>query len=192
MSIANLIQRNIEEHKNTIEHCAQSQMEVIQTIGQKLVKSLRNGGTIFWCGNGGSAADSQHLSAELVGRFKKNRRPLRSLALSTDTSALTCIANDFSYDDVFSRQIQAMGRAGDVLVGISTSGNSENVGRAIIAANEIGVLTVALLGKGGGKIQKIATDSLVVPSETTARIQEVHILVGHILCDIIELEMGFA
>jgi D-sedoheptulose 7-phosphate isomerase len=126
----------------------------------------------------------------LVGRFKKDRKALRSIALTTDTSVLTCVANDYSYKDVFSRQLEALARPGDVLVAISTSGQSENVLRAITTAKQLGVETIALLGKDGGEAKNLADLSLLVPSDSTARIQEAHILIGHILCDLIEEEMG--
>lgn len=192
MTTQNTIHADFIEHLHVIELIRNTLMEPTKQVGHLLAQSLANGGTLFWCGNGGSASDSQHLSAELVGRFKKNRRPLRSVALTTDTSALTCIANDFSYDDIFSRQIEALGRAGDVLVGISTSGESENVLRAFRSAKELGLKTIALLGKGGGQAKDLVDTALVVPSDTTARIQESHILIGHILCELIERELGFA
>lgn len=179
------------EHLQVIELVRETLSEHINKIGKLMAKSVANGGTLFWCGNGGSASDSQHLAAELVGRFKKNRRPLRSIALTTDTSILTCIANDFGYDDIFSRQIEALGRPGDVLIGISTSGNSENVLRAFKVAKEIGVTTVALLGKKGGAAKEIVDHPLTIPSDTTARIQESHIFIGHIFCELIEKGLGF-
>lgn len=192
MSTNNPIHDNFAEHIKTIELVRETLVEPIKKMGQLLAQSLAKGGMLFWCGNGGSAADSQHLAAELVGRFKKNRKALRSIALTTDTSILTCVANDFSYDDIFSRQIEAFGRPGDVLIGISTSGNSENVLRAIKLAKEMGLVTVALLGKGGGPVKDLVDHSLLVPSNTTARIQEAHILIGHILCELIEQELGLA
>lgn len=178
------------EHLQVIERVRDTLSESIQKIGRVLAQSLAEGGTLFWCGNGGSASDSQHLAAELVGRFKKNRRALRSTALTTDTSVLTCVANDFSYDDIFSRQVEALGRPGDVLIGISTSGKSENVLRAFRLAKEMGLTTVSLLGKGGGTAKNSVDYALVIPSDTTARIQEAHILIGHILCELIERELG--
>ena len=192
MTTGNTILRNIDEHIRTIESARESLADKIEIIGQVLSLSLANGGTVFWCGNGGSAADSQHLAAELVGRFRKDRRPLRSVALTTDSSVMTCVANDYSYDDIFSRQIEALGRTGDVLVAISTSGNSENVMRALKTAKNMGMTTVAFLGKGGGSCTNLADHFLVVPSQDTARIQEVHILVGHILCELVEQELGLA
>jgi len=168
--------------------CSQS----IKSAGVQIAQSLEHDGTLFWCGNGGSAADSQHLAAELVGRFKKDRKALRSIALTTDTSVLTCVANDYSYEDIFSRQLEALAREGDVLMAISTSGNSENVLRALRVAEELGVKTIALLGKDGGQAKAIADLAIVIPSDSTARIQEAHILIGHILCDLIEQELGLA
>lgn len=162
----------------------------IKEIGALVSNSLAKGGTIFWCGNGGSAADSQHLAAELVGRYKKNRPPLRSVSLTTDTSVLTCVANDYGYEDIFARQIEALGRPGDVLLGITTSGNSENVLRALKMAKSTGITTIAWLGKDGGACKGIADVALIVPSENTARIQEAHILIGHILCELIEEELS--
>jgi len=162
----------------------------IERANVKITRTLDNGGTLFWCGNGGSAADSQHLAAELVGRFKKNRKALRSVALTTDTSVLTCVANDYSYEDIFSRQLEALARPDDVLVAISTSGNSENVLRALKKSKDLGVKTIAFLGKDGGQAKSIADLAIVIPSDSTARIQEAHILIGHILCDLIEKGLG--
>ncbi|MDB4139826.1 D-sedoheptulose 7-phosphate isomerase [Candidatus Thioglobus sp.] len=192
MTTDNIIHRNFAEHLQTIELVHEELAETIKKISQLLAHSLANGGTLFWCGNGGSAADSQHLAAELVGRFKKNRRALRSIALTTDTSVLTCVANDYSYDDIFARQVEALGRRGDVLIGISTSGNSENVLRAFKVAKQMGLKTIALLGKGGGYTIDLSDHALVIPSDSTARIQEAHILIGHILCELIEQELGLA
>jgi D-sedoheptulose 7-phosphate isomerase len=149
-------------------------------------ESLRSGRKIMFCGNGGSAADSQHLAAELTGRFIEDRRPLAAMALSTDSSALTCIANDYSFADVFERQVRGLGQAGDCLIGISTSGNSENVIRAMKTAREIGVRTIGLLGRSGGKLKAMCDAAIIVPCDSTARIQEAHILIGHTLCGLIE------
>jgi len=152
------------------------------------VSTLRAGGKILWCGNGGSAGDSQHLAAELVGRYRRERRGMASLALTTDSSALTSIANDYGYEAVFSRQVEALGVEGDLLVGISTSGNSQNVVAALAAARRHGMATVAFTGAGGGRIAKLADHLFAVASKETARIQEAHILAGHMLCDWIELD----
>ncbi|RRS04373.1 SIS domain-containing protein [Aquabacterium soli] len=163
---------------------------VVDDAAQRLATALASGGKAMFCGNGGSAADSQHLAAELTGRFIKDRPPLAALALSTDTSALTCIGNDYSFDEVFARQVRGLGRAGDVLVGISTSGNSRNVIRAIEEAKGLGVTVIGLLGRDGGAIRAMCDVAIVVPSEVTARIQESHILIGHTLCGLIEERLG--
>jgi D-sedoheptulose 7-phosphate isomerase len=187
-----LIIKAFNSHSKLIEKVKSAFSEDIEKIAKMLAMSLNSGGTIFWCGNGGSAADSQHLAAELVGRFKNDRRPLRSLALTTDTSVITCISNDYSYDSIFARQLEAQGRSGDVLIGITTSGNSANVIEAFEAAKKIKIKTVSLLGMDGGDCKTLADYSLLIPSNDTARIQEMHILIGHILCELIEREMGFA
>jgi D-sedoheptulose 7-phosphate isomerase len=187
-----MIRDNFSEHLEVIQKVSEACAEDIAVVGQLMVDVLAQGGTIYWCGNGGSAADSQHLAAELVGRFKGDRRALRSAALSTDSSVLTCVANDYSYDSIFSRQIEALGRAGDLLVGISTSGNSGNVLKAFEVAKQLGLHTVGLLGKDGGKAKRMADHSIVIPSDATARIQESHILIGHTFCDLIEEGLGIA
>ncbi|MFI4930924.1 MAG: SIS domain-containing protein [Burkholderiales bacterium] len=152
--------------------------------------ALRSGGKLMFCGNGGSAADSQHLASEFTGRFVDDRRPLAALALSTDSSALTCIANDYAFDQVFERQLRGLGRQGDVLVAISTSGRSGNVLRAVQAARETGIAVVGLLGRDGGTLKALCDVALVVPSDTTARIQEAHIFIGHTLCAMVEQALG--
>ena len=192
MNENNIIKEAFASHSKAIGLTQASLSGEIELIGHHLAQSLTDGGTLFWCGNGGSAADSQHLAAELVGRFKKDRQPLRSIALTTDTSIITCVSNDYNYESIFARQVQAIGRKGDVLIGISTSGDSENIKQAFQAATKMGIKTIALLGKDGGGCKMMAKHSLVVPSFDTARIQEAHILIGHILCELIEKEMGFA
>ncbi len=180
---------------NLAEHIALfGQLESLDAsvtrCGEAMVAVLRGGGKILFCGNGGSAADCQHIAAELTGRFIKDRPPLAAISLTTDTSALTCISNDYSYADVFARQVTALGREGDVLVGISTSGNSENVLRAVKAAKAGGLKTIALLGRDGGALKDVVDMSVIVPSPSTARIQEAHILIGHSLCGFIEQGLG--
>ncbi len=192
MNLDNIVEQHFAEHLSVIDAVAREHVGDIVIVARFIAESLAASGCIFWLGNGGSAADAQHLAAELVGRFKKNRRALRSIALSTDTSVLTCVANDFGYDDVFARQVEALGRSGDVLVGISTSGNSENVIRAFLKAKELGLSTVSFLGKGGGRSRDLAGRSTVIGSDATARIQESHILIGHIICDLVEQELGLA
>jgi D-sedoheptulose 7-phosphate isomerase len=166
----------------------EQQQSVLHAIAQALTASLHGGGKILWCGNGGSAGDAQHLAAEIVGRFRQNRRGLPSIALTTDTSILTAVANDFGFETVFARQVEALGNEGDVLVGISTSGNSPNVVAALKQARAQRLLTVAFTGQGGGKSAAFADHLFAVESRETARIQEAHILAGHMLCDWIELD----
>jgi D-sedoheptulose 7-phosphate isomerase len=161
---------------------AEAQAGAILEVIDAVVAALARGNTVFFFGNGGSAADSQHLAAELVGRFTLERRPLPALALTTDTSILTSIGNDYGFDQIFLRQIQGLGRAGDVAIGLSTSGNSPNVLKAIAAARAGGMVTVALTGQGGGKLADHVDFCLRVPSKDTARIQESHITIGHLLC----------
>jgi D-sedoheptulose 7-phosphate isomerase len=166
--------------------------EPVAMAGAMLAASLKSGGKALACGNGGSAADAQHFAAELINRFERERAPLAGIALTTDTSTLTSIANDYAYQQVFSKQVRALARRGDVLIAISTSGNSGNVIEAIHAAHELGVRVVALTGNGGGKIGALmaAEDMhICVPHKTTARIQEVHLLVLHCLCDIIDHQL---
>ncbi len=151
-----------------------------------LIACFRAGGKVMFCGNGGSAADSQHLAAEFMGRYLKDRDPLPSIALTVDTSALTAIGNDYGYEQVFSRQLRGIGRGGDVLVGISTSGNSGNVVRAFEAAREMGISTLALTGAGGGLLADLADIAIKVPSSRTNEIQEMHIMIGHMLCGFVE------
>ena len=181
----------LEAHLQVVREVSESLISTVGEIGELLASVLSDGGTVYWCGNGGSAADSQHLSAELIGRFSTSRRPLRSVALTTDSSVLTCIANDFDFESVFSRQVEALLGPRDVLVALSTSGESKNIVGALQMAKESGASTVALLGKGGGAAAEVADHLLVVGSDSTARIQEMHLLIGHILCEIIERELGF-
>lgn len=151
-----------------------------------MAERLRRGCRILVCGNGGSAADAQHLAAELSGRYLKERRALAGIALTTDTSALTAIGNDYGFDQVFSRQVEALGRPGDLLIGISTSGNSPNVIRAVASAKELGMQTLGLLGRDGGQLRTLVDDALVVPSPVTARIQEIHQMVYHFWCEALD------
>ena len=180
---------NLDEHSALLSKLHSLDEDVL-LVGKRAAWILQQGGKILFCGNGGSAADSQHLAAELTGRFISDRRPLAAVALSTDTSALTCIANDYSFDEVFSRQVIGLGRAGDLLIGISTSGNSRNVIRAVEEAHRLGMHTVGLLGCDGGQLHSLCEYSIVVPSPVTARIQECHILIGHTLCGMIEENLG--
>jgi len=160
--------------------------EVIFEVGKLMSEALKRGNKILLFGNGGSAADAQHIAAEIVGRFKKERKGLPAIALTTDSSILTAVSNDYGFESVFERQIEALCGKGDVVVGITTSGNSENVLRAIRKAESLGAVTVAFTGGSGGKVAEIARYVFVVPSEETPRIQECHITLGHVLCEIIE------
>ena len=177
----------IAEHLEVIRS-VQEQQELLEEIAKIMAAALHRGNQILWCGNGGSAGDSQHLAAEIVGRFRRERRGLPSIALTTDTSILTSISNDYGYEVVFSRQVEAISKPGDVLVGISTSGNSHNVIAALETAKLHGVTTVAFTGEGGGRMGTLADHLFAVGSRETARIQEAHILAGHMLCDWLELD----
>ena len=159
---------------------------VVEQIAKIWIEALGNGNKVIFCGNGGSAADSQHLAAELMGRYKFDRAPMPAMSLTVDTSALTAIGNDYGYDKVFSRQLKGIGNKGDVLVGISTSGNSKNILDAFAVAKEKGIRTVAFTGEGGGEMLKSADICLNVPSSTTNNIQEMHIACGHLICGIVE------
>ena len=164
-------------------------LDKIADVARHCVTLYRKKKKTILAGNGGSAADAQHIAAELVGRYGFDRPSIPSLALTTDTSNLTAIGNDYGYDYIFSRQLEGMGQEGDLFIGISTSGNSQNLINAFQSAKKKNIFTVALVGKDGGEMAKIADIALVVPSHSTPRIQESHILIGHILCDIIEKEM---
>jgi D-sedoheptulose 7-phosphate isomerase len=167
----------------------QELINVIMNVAKACVEVYRNGKKTLLAGNGGSAADAQHIAAELVGRYGFDRPSIPSLALTTDTSNLTAIGNDYGYDKVFSRQLEGMAQEGDLFIGISTSGNSQNIINAFESAKDRGVTTVALVGRDGGKMGAMADYAIIVPSNATPRIQESHILIGHILCDIIEKEL---
>jgi D-sedoheptulose 7-phosphate isomerase len=183
------IQRSIEVKQVLLKDA--TFRELVTRAALEIVKSLRAGGKVLFFGNGGSAADAQHLAAEFTGRYLKERRALPALALHGNSSAVTAIGNDYGFDLVFARQMEALGKEGDVAVGISTSGNSRNVLRAMEVAKSKGIFTVALTGASGGAMKKLADCTLCIPSEETPRIQECHILTGHIICEIAE-EMLFA
>jgi D-sedoheptulose 7-phosphate isomerase len=190
-TISDTFSTALAEHQALFNTLAPLQ-EGVARIAQRWAQALRAGGKIMLCGNGGSAADSQHIAAELTGRFLGERRPLAGLALSTDSSALTCIGNDYGFDAIFERQVVGLGRAGDVLVLISTSGKSANVLRAAQAARDMGITTIGLLGRDGGPLLALCDDAVIVPSQVTARIQEAHIFIGHCWCTQVELELGLA
>lgn len=187
----NYIQRQIADSAATKQAILENEalIDVIVSVAQACVAVYRNGKKTLLAGNGGSAADAQHIAAELVGRYGFDRPSLPSLALTTDSSNLTAIGNDYGYDKVFSRQLEGMAQEGDLFIGISTSGNSQNVINAFESAKERGVTTAALVGRDGGKMAEMADYAIIIPSNATPRIQESHILIGHILCDIIEKEL---
>ena len=171
------------------EEILRNQIEQIEQIAQLMIDCLKKDGKVIVFGNGGSASDSQHIAAELVGRFKKDRSALAGIALTTNTSIITSLANDYGYDVIFARQLEALGKKNDVALGISSSGKAKNVTLGIKQAKKMGIKTVALSGGDGGDIVKLADVSLVVPSKITARIQEAHITIAHIICEMIEQEL---
>ena len=186
LNLAGVFTDAIAEHLTIIRQF-QAQQDAFERAAILITDSLLSGNKVLWCGNGGSAADAQHLAAELVGRFRRERGALPSIALTTDNSVLTAIANDYGYDVVFERQVDALCRPGDVVIGISTSGNSKNVCAALEKARDLRAWTIAMTGQSGGRLAALADVCLQVPSADVARIQECHILCGHILCEWIEL-----
>ncbi len=193
---------HVMDKKTTIRQCVADSVTIreailadeallgrVEKVAETLVEALRNGHRVLWCGNGGSAADAQHLAAELSGRFYYDRPPLNSEALHCNTSYLTAVANDYGYDLIYARMIDGACREGDVLIGISTSGNSRNILKAFEKARQLGVVTVAMTGETGGEMRKVADLLLNVPSGDTPRIQECHIMLGHIICQLVEAQM---
>lgn len=185
MNIPSLIHAALTEHQDVIARLA-SLVPAIQTVGERLRSTIGAGHKVLLMGNGGSAADSQHIAAELVGRYKKDRAALPAIALTTDSSILTSIGNDYGFDHVFARQVETLCSPGDVVIGISTSGNSANVVAAIKSARKLGAYTVGMTGAAGGRLAQLCDTTLAVPSSDTPRIQEAHILIGHILCELVE------
>lgn len=187
--MATIIKQRFEEHLAVANAVMQSDiLQQIERIAAAIKQALANGNKVLFCGNGGSAADSQHLAAEFVGRFQKERQGLPAIALTVDTSILTAVGNDYGFERVFARQVEALGQAGDVLVGISTSGNSPNVVQAIELAKAKGMYCVGMTAAGGGKMAQICDECIAVPVQVTARAQEMHILIGHILCELVDGE----
>ena len=185
--IKNIIQKSIDVKQSLLEN--PELVAEIEKVTEVIIRAFKNGNKVLFCGNGGSAADAQHLAAEFSGRFYFDRDPLPSEALHCNSSYLTAVANDYGYDVVYSRIIKGSGKAGDVLVGLSTSGNSVNIINAIEQAKKIGMITVALTGESGGKMKNICHNIINVPSNDTPRIQESHITVGHIICELVEAEL---
>jgi D-sedoheptulose 7-phosphate isomerase len=182
------IESSIEVHKRLVESC----LPAVTVAANALIAAYRNGHKAIFFGNGGSAADAQHLAAEFLGRYLRERRPMPALALHVNTSAVTAIANDYGYENVFSRQLQAFAVAGDVAVGISTSGNSESVTEALKLARSLGLYTIGFTGASGGHVRELVDVLIAVPSNDTPRIQECHILLGHALCDAVEQALSVA
>lgn len=177
-----MVIKELQQHKEIIEKVIERLVDDIELGCEIITDAILHGKKILLAGNGGSAADAQHIAAEFTGRFVKERKPLAAIALNTDTSALTSIGNDYGYEYVFDRQVQALAQPGDVLIAISTSGNSPSILRALTAAERIGCKTIGLSGKGGGKMTALCDLNIVIPDDVTARIQEMHILIGHIFC----------
>jgi D-sedoheptulose 7-phosphate isomerase len=180
------LSNSLNEHLETVQKIVASHIPVIQESGQMICEALTSGRKILLCGNGGSAADAQHIAAELVGCYEKQRRSWPAIALTTDTSALTAVSNDLGYEEVFARQVVGLAQAGDVLVAISTSGKSKNVLRAVEAAKEVGCKIIGLTGATAEPLRSLCDVAVAVPSTRTARIQEVHITVGHLWCEMVD------
>ena len=182
-SIQNLIAKDIQDSIQVKQALLKTHLELIEQAALRITQCLKAGHKVLFFGNGGSASDSQHMAAELVGRYEKERRGLASIALTTDTSILTAVGNDYGFERIFERQVEALGTQGDVAFGLSTSGNSKNVLLAITRAKSMGLVTIGLSGRNGGELKSKVDLSIVVPSEKTARIQESHIMIGHIICE---------
>ena len=179
---------HLAEHRRTLDRTEAGLSDRFAAAADLLIATLRGGGTVFFCGNGGSAADAQHLAAEFTVRFTVDRRPFRAMTLAADASAMTACGNDLGFERIFARQLEALGRRGDALVAITTSGNSDNVLAALRTARQLGLASVAMTGETGGRAAALADVLLAVPSATTAAIQEMHITIGHALCHVVEAE----
>lgn len=185
----NLVNEKLKEISFNFIKLSESCSSEIENTANVIIKSLKNGGKVIFCGNGGSAADSQHLSAELVGRYLKNRKSLASVSLTTDTSAITAIGNDFSFEEIFSRQLESIGNKGDTLYAISTSGKSKNIIKALETARKLGMQTIGITGANGNNLSNLCDVIIKVPAIRTDRIQEMHIATGHLICEIVENEL---
>jgi D-sedoheptulose 7-phosphate isomerase len=187
LTIREIIQTSIDTKKNVLDN--PNLLNSVQQIVETIVQALRNGNKVLFCGNGGSAADAQHLAAELSGRFYSDRDPLPSEALHCNSSYLTAVANDYGYDVVYSRLVKGIGKQGDILIGLSTSGNSVNIIKAMEQARQLGMINVGFTGETGGAMKDLCDHLINVPSKDTPRIQEVHIMVGHIVCQLVEEQL---
>lgn len=190
--MSNLIKDRIQDSINVKAGLLQNEklLEMVETLASEIAESIKSGHKIVLCGNGGSASDALHFAGEIVGRFQKERNAWPAVVLNADVATMTAIANDYSYDDVFARQAQGHCNTGDIFIGISTSGNSENVFRAVNVAKDKGCKTAAFLGRDGGKIRELVDYAIVVPSNVTARVQESHIMLIHVVCEILEEKLG--
>ena len=186
-NIVNLINESVRTFTNISKD--QHQVVLIENITNTILNAFKNDNKLLLCGNGGSAADAQHIAAELSGRFEIDRKPLNAEALHVNSSFVTAVANDYGYEEIYSRMVEAIGKNGDILLALSTSGNSKNIIRAIEKANSLGLITIGFSGNDGGAMQNLCKYNLIIPSDNTARIQEAHILVGHIICKLIEQKM---
>lgn len=184
-NIENIFFEHVESHKTVLSNLGTVKNEVLKSA-KLIFSSLQEGRKIILCGNGGSASDAQHIAAEFIGRYKQERASLPAIALNTDTSALTAIANDYGYENVFKRQFEGLFNEGDVLVTFTTSGNSENIIKVLESANQLGCKSICFTGESGGRCSELCSIPIKIPSETTAFIQEMHIICGHIICDIID------
>ncbi|HKQ98233.1 MAG TPA: SIS domain-containing protein [Candidatus Polarisedimenticolia bacterium] len=184
-----LFDAGVERHRAAIALLEGEPLRALERLTESVYRTVTTGGKVLACGNGGSAADAQHFVAEMVGRYLEERRPLAAVALNTDTSILTCVSNDYDYERVFARQVEALGRPGDLFLGITTSGKSPNILRALETAGRIGIETAALLGRDGGPAKALARLPIVVPCQETARIQECHGLMIHLLCEALDLAL---
>jgi len=189
-TVASLLQRSLHEHIQAVEALLKTHLGEIERSGEMICSALERGNKVLLCGNGGSAADAQHIAAELVGTYELQRRAWPSIALTTDTSALTALSNDFGYEHVFARQVEALGREGDILVALSTSGESANVIKAAEAAHKLGCRIIALTGRSGEPLASLCDVAITVPSQRTSRIQEAHITIGHLWCEMVDTKLG--
>ncbi len=189
-STSALLTNSLREHLETFQALIGTTLTDIERSGNLICEALKSGHKLLICGNGGSAADAQHIAAEMVGRYEKNRRSFPAIALTTDTSALTAISNDFGYDEVFARQIAGLGQPGDVLVAISTSGKSQSVLRAVEKGRELGCRAIALTGAGGEPLASACEVAVVVPAKRTSRVQEAHITIGHLWCEMVDDQLS--
>lgn len=186
ITMKDIVLAELQAHKETIDRVMENLQSDIEKACNMAVKAIQNGNKIILFGNGGSASDAQHIAGELTGRYKKERRGLPAISINTDTSALTAIGNDYAYDRIFERQVEALAQPGDLLIGISTTGNSENVVKALDYGRQLGCATLGLSGKGGGKMNGRCDLNVIVPSNDTPRVQEMHILIGHTICQVID------